>query len=643
MLRLLALLCCLCLGLTLRAAAIAVVYAEQSVPESERRYAKSVATHVQRWYAEAGISVDLVADGELGARKDLRLAILVDCYAPPAPVLAAVKARMQGGTRFAICYSASEALANLFGLTLGSYVRSDRGDWSSMVFEANRPAGAPHAILQTSTNLFTVKARDPEARPMAWWCNRAQKRTEVAWWRTRGNHWWMTHILSGDGDERAKQQLLLAFAADCVPGTWQRAARHLHAQLLPELAALNARLREKPYAYRHTPAERTQRQTQIATLRSLIARQRAAAEALLASDTAAAYHALYDLRALIHRAYGMTYWSRPGEVCGVWDHTGQGLFPGDWPRTAKLLAAHGVTDVYVNVAGAAFALYPSKLLPRRGSEDCLAQAIDACHKAGLRVHAWLLCFSLERAVGTTVQTAARERGWLLQDASGKEQLWLDPTHPEVRARLLETVREIATRYAPDGIHLDFIRYPGLPQTLGPRLRARFEAECGKAPNWPACVTEAKGAHREAFLRWRAAKMTDVLQSLRAWLRANRPRMQLSAAVYGKYPACIDSVGQDWLSWLRTGLLDTAMPMNYTESPAKLADWLGTQTADPRLAARIVSGIGVTAAESRLGPLQVLEQVQAARKARCQGFALFDLDEQLRSAILPVLSAGVTAP
>ena len=102
---------------------------------------------------------------------------------------------------------------------------------------------------------------------------------------------------------------------------------------------------------------------------------------------------------------------------------------------------------------------------------------------------------------------------------------------------------------------------------------------------------------------------------------------------------MDSVGQDWLLWLRTGLLDVACPMNYTEDPARLRDWLGTQTADPRLAARVVCGIGVTAAESRLSPIETLRQIEAAREAGCRGFALFDLDEALRADILPLLNAA----
>jgi hypothetical protein len=57
---------------------------------------------------------------------------------------------------------------------------------------------------------------------------------------------------------------------------------------------------------------------------------------------------------------------------------------------------------------------------------------------------------------------------------------------------------------------------------------------------------------------------------------------------------------------------------------------------------VLPGIGVTAAESRLDPVQVIDQIQAVRRSGSPGFALFDLDTTLRAQVLPVLRLGVTA-
>ncbi len=127
------------------------------------------------------------------------------------------------------------------------------------------------------------------------------------------------------------------------------------------------------------------------------------------------------------------------------------------------------------------------------------------------------------------------------------------------------------------------------------------------------------------------------------IKRDAPGKLLTAAVFGKYPSCLDAVGQDWESWTNIGLVDYVVPMNYTEDLAKYNEWLGQQTRTRKQALKIVAGIGVTAAESRLDVAQVIDQIQASRRAGCPGFALFDLDTTLRQEILPVLRMGVTAP
>lgn len=630
-------LCLITAAWFLRAAAIGIVHPVRSVPEGEQRYAKSLAEHVRRWYGDLGIETDLIPDTAIADGTPRRLLILVDCYSPPADVLAAVRKRLAGGTRFVVCYSGSDALAQLFGLRAGSYKKSPTA-WAAMKFLDGRPAGSPLLVSQRSTNLFSVQAAEGKgaARPVALWTDTAGKTSEVAWWRTPGGSYWMTHILTGDGDAEAKQRLLLAIAAESQPGIWQTAARHLFGRVTVPLydGSLAERIRLLP---KNSP-----RRQQLDVLHAALLRNRDATLERIRRGDSDAFDAVCDLRDITERVCGMTYWPKAGEICGVWDHSGQGLWPGDWDRTARTLAAYGITDLYVNVAGAAFARYPSKILPPAANitRDCLREAVAAGHRYGLRVHAWVLTFSCELASKATLD-AFRSRGWMLQDLFGKETNWLDATHPDVRDYMLRAIEEMARHADIDGLHLDFIRYPGLHQTLGPRVRARFEKDHGRVSGWPACVTDANGPARRTFLDWRAARIEDTVAAARLRLKRINPDIEFSVAVYGKYPSCVDSVGQDWLAWLRMGLVDYALPMNYTEDENRLRDWLGTQTADPRLAARVISGVGVTAAESRLGPIETLSQIDAARRAKCAGFALFDLDEFLLRRVLPVLHEGIT--
>ncbi len=612
-----------------------MVYAEQSIGEGERAYAKRVASHVQRWYNEAGITVDFISDKAL-ARTPCKLAILIYCDQPPAEILSAVKAKMDKGTRFVVFYSSSTGLAKLFGLKPAAYVRDSTGAWSKMVFRGPKPQGAPVEILQTSTALLRAHSIDPKTVPMAVWQNRAGKETDIAWWRTATGSYWMTHIFTGDGNEDAKRRLLLSIAGESIPQTWTTATEFRYRSLKQWLAsgAIEARMRT-------LPSSSPRRQQMERTFQTLVAEQRKLDRLLKQNKGYEAYQVVTDLQMLAARVYGMSYWAISGEQCGVWDHSGQGLYPGDWERTAKELAGYGVTDVYVNVAGAAFARYPSKIVPQVTTENCLAEAIRACRKYKLRVHAWILAFSGERCNKATRELFA-QRGWLLQDANGQplSQTWLDPSHPQVRQHLLSLVKEIST-YSVDGIHLDFMRFAELPQSTGLAIRKRFEAIYGKQSAWPACVTDTKGSQRNNFAQWRASMITDALQTIRLWMQKNHPQKALTVASYGDYPKCVYTVGQNWRMWLHLNLVDALLPMNYTEDENSLRDWLGTQTSEARYAKKIICGIGVTANESRLSPIDVLNQIDIARRAKCGGFALFDLDETLRRDVLPVLREGVT--
>ena len=118
---------------------------------------------------------------------------------------------------------------------------------------------------------------------------------------------------------------------------------------------------------------------------------------------------------------------------------------------------------------------------------------------------------------------------------------------------------------------------------------------------------------------------------------------LTAAVYGKYPSCLDAVGQDWESWLNIGLVDYVAPMNYTSDMGRFRTWVESQARTRRQRQRVLPGIGVTAAESRLDAMQVVDQIRLVREIGCPGFALFDLDVTLRQEILPILRMGLTAP
>ena len=300
---------------------------------------------------------------------------------------------------------------------------------------------------------------------------------------------------------------------------------------------------------------------------------------------------------------------RPGEIHAVWEHSGLGLYPGDWPRTFRVLRANGVTDLFVNVSGAGFAHYASSVLPRSKEFARYGDQLDACLKAargtGVRVHAWVLCFNATRATPACLQSFQKQ-GWRLKNRQGAFTEYLDPSNPDLRWRMIKSIDELARNYPVAGVHLDFVRwYEGSPKPPGA-----------------------------------ARSVTTFVESVRKRLRAARPWAWLTAAVLAYHPSCVASVGQDWPAWIDAGLVDYAVPMNYVENRTRYAALVSQQGRSPTRARHIIGGIGVTANESKLSAAQVVEQVNLTRQAGFAGVALFDLDDTLVESVFPVLRLGL---
>lgn len=614
---------------------------------AERPIAAKTANRVSRLLLEAGIEHRLATDDEIMASGlgTARLALLPYNPEPPARELTVLRAFLGRGGKLGVFYGTSAGLATSMHLRLGKYAKADRPDrWRAIAFPDAAARGLPERIGQKSPNLYTVAPVPPSSFVAARWLDaRGVPQPEPAiLFSPEG--FWMTHILMPD-NWTAKRDLLCHLCCRYAPELWIPAARRAQA----EAGHVNDWL-TLPSA--------------IAGIRAAAARARdpgavnallAQAEALVPQIAAAltggrpqdAWLLARRQRDLLLRADAATLPPRPGEIVGVWDHDGTGLVPGDWPATARLLAANGVNAIFPNVAWGGQALYPSKVLPASASLKLYGDSLAACLAAAApyrqQVHAWFVLWKLDNAPADFTARMKKE-GRLQTTASGATRPWLCPHHPANRKLMLDAIEEMARNYpALSGIHLDYIRLPDSLSCYSPTTRARFEAALGKkVPHWPADV-QPKGALNARFRRWRSDDITTFVAEARQRLKTVAPRMKLSCAVYGVPAPDGGNIAQDWPSWLKRNLVDFLVPMNYTESPATAAAWLKAQTGLPGAAGRIWSGIGVTADESRLDAASTARQIALARQYGCPGYVLFSLNDTLARDILPPLRQGPLRP
>ena len=323
----------------------------------------------------------------------------------------------------------------------------------------------------------------------------------------------------------------------------------------------------------------------------------------------------------------------------VWTHSGLGAYPGDWNRSAKLLADNGFNMIIACMAWGGVANYNSDLLPR--SELCkkygdqIEQCCAAARKHGLDIHIWKVHFQLRADTPKDFMEKLRREGRLQVDVEGKQRDWLCPTHPENRKLELDCMLEIARKYSIDGLHSDYIRYPDRETCYCEGCRRRFEADSGrKVSDWPAeCYS---GARKEEYNDWRCRQIDMLVEAISREVRKIKPDLKLSAAVFRKYPLFRIYKAQDWPVWVKAGQIDFVCPMNYTNSNEDFTEMVRDQVRiiDGRIP--LYSGIGVKSSKSELTAEQVLEQIRISRSLGADGFVLFSFNDKTAETIIPAI-------
>ncbi len=582
-----------------RRPALAMVRGASSCPnQSERNAANSAARRIGRWLEELNLPFASLDDEDVmtGRLSGARLAILPYNPHPPRRQIQALQNFVRRGGKLIVFYSADPQLAEMLGLRLGEYQRARQpGQWSAFAFNREAPPDVPALVFQDSSNIRPVFPADRPAKVIAHWRNAAgQAGSDPAWVLTdRGC--WMSHILL-NGDDENKKLLLLALAGHFERSAWREAA----------LAAFaNA---GRIGGYSGMPAA----QAGIASLAGANNRRELVRPAL---DQASNYYRLLSrrmadrdypgafresrrLQRALQQAYAAAHPPRAMEFRGVWNHSGMGLYPGDWPRTMRLLKHSGMTAVFPNLLWAGTAHYPSRIVPpsdiSRTVGDQLRQAGDAARAVGLEMHLWKVCWNLGAAPAEQV-SQWRRAGRLQRTADGGSLPWLCPSHPQNVAQEINAIREAAATGLLDGVHLDYLRYPGPHACFCDGCRRRFEQALGRpASGWPGAARD--GAFAGQFQEWRCEQITEFVRRVRQALREVDPRIKLSAAVYQNYPDCRRSVSRTAGTMVEKGWMDFVVPAQITEYTGEFAAWRpASMRPTASAASRIYPGMGVTAA------------------------------------------------
>ena len=619
--------------------AIVLPNATPQVSEGDVQYARAVAKRFNRMLNGIGLTADTLEDGSLSeAQLNSRRLIILPLNTVLAPQTASLlKNFVASGGKLFVTYTLPDTVASLLGLRQTNWLKQEApGDFAAIQLNAPDIVDMPASIRQASWNITVAESTTPDTKIIGYWHNAKGESTDLPALFVGEAGVFFSHIFLPDDTQR-KMQMLAALLGHLVPEFRRTFAERAIAAMTnightKDFAAL------KQFVQRSNAPE-AQDALKVATDLMNQARTEYDTGAYNTAITRAR-----TSRAEFSKAYFLSHISVETEGRAVWNHSGLGAYPGDWERSAKELAAAGVNIILPNMAWAGVAHYPSQILPQSKTYtqygDQLAQCVAAAHKHGLEVHVWKITWNLEGAPKAFVEKI-REAGRTQVSADGKPLNWLCPSHPKNVLLELESMLEIVANYDVDGIHLDYIRYPGSHACYCEGCRERFVlATRLQIDEWPAAVLPKTGRYSEQYAEWRSQQITRLVRLLHKRLRAVDPDIKLSAAVFGWYPGCITTIGQDWIAWAKSGYLDFVCPMNYTEKADYFTELLVNQLARMPKGVAIYPGIGATASNSLLTPDAVVEQIYLSRYLGASGWTIFDYSVDISESVLPALAMGV---
>ena len=269
-----------------------------------------------------------------------------------------------------------------------------------------------------------------------------------------------------------------------------------------------------------------------------------------------------------------TVWARAqsNEFRGLWvDAWGTGLFSSS--QVTQLIAdcrACNFNAIVVQMRRRADAFYTPgiagndpKTTAISSDFDALQDVIDKAHSGSPRieVHCWVtthLVWSTTTPPSQAGHVFNLHPEYLMRNSTGTnwngEGYYLDPGHPDATMWNYVMATNIVRRYAVDGFHWDYIRYPTADSGYNPTAIARYNAEFG--------LTGQPSPSSAQFSDWRRRQVTDFLRWVNADLLSLRSNLVVSCAVFGSRSDAYNSRYQDWAGWNSEGIIDICMPMIY---------------------------------------------------------------------------------
>ena len=353
---------------------------------------------------------------------------------------------------------------------------------------------------------------------------------------------------------------------------------------------------------------------------------------------------------------------RNGELKGVWLRPTEKTEADIISSLTKLQQA-GIDTVFLETYFHGKTIFPSKTMSAYGFTpqyeqfagiDPLAIWIKEAHKRGIKVHIWFETFYTgnQNPDDNPQSILAKNPSWgnktkkdtdsttPSRSISEHNGYFLDPANPYVQDFLLKLLEEIIVTYKPDGINIDYIRYPNCVSS-------------NESANWG--YTEY--ARNDFFLIY-GVDPIDIRKTDEMWQQWNNYRREqitnmvkkvgqlgkrtntyISAVIFPDRQAALDTKHQDWKTWTTREFINGFTPLFLT-CDSKMANSMMTQIINIKSPnTDLYAGLFTTFMGG--SDEDLIRLIHEARKVNAKGVILFDF-AHLNNKYINTLSKSVFA-
>ncbi len=357
--------------------------------------------------------------------------------------------------------------------------------------------------------------------------------------------------------------------------------------------------------------------------------------------------------------YALPYYK--DEFKGVWLRPTE-KSPEEIAKTLDRVKKYGIETVFLETYYQGKTIFPSETLARYGVQpqrpefigfDPLEVWVTQAHKRGLKIYIWFETYYAgpENPMNNPMNVIAVYPHWAnvtrmkynsptpVASLSEHNGYFIDPANPEVQTYLLTLLEEIITRYKPDGINLDYIRYPQ-------SISAKFSGY--ELSNWgytEYARNEFKNAMNvdpidikygtemwNAWAKYRQNKVTSFV--FKAKQLTSKYNIPLTAVIFPDRYKSMEVKMQDWKTWSDNNYINGFTPLILTCDKDTAVYLINDIRLNSKPNTKIYPGLFVAFMNGN--PDDLLRQLHESRKLKTSGIVLFDfahLDKKYTDVLL----------